>query len=125
MEYKLSDAEQLIMEQFWLHGALRTDQLAPLVAEKGWKPTTLLTFLKRLSDKGMLTAEKQGKSNLYRPLVGQNEYLGIKGQVILEEMYGGSVTHFVAALAGTQGLSAADISELRNWLAQQEVELDD
>lgn len=118
---KLSEAEGYIMRMFWAHGAMKTDELSRLVAEKGWKPTTLLTFLSRLVAKGMLAAEKQGKSNLYRPLVEREAYRRDEGRAFLDELYDGSAKDFIACLVGGRGLSAAEVGELKAWLDTQEV----
>lgn len=121
-DYRLSDAESYIMHCFWQHGPMKTDQLSRLVADRGWKPTTLLTFLSRLVSKGMLQAEKQGKANLYRPCVTLAEYQGREGRAFLDEVYGGSARDFLASMVNSKGLDAADIAELRSWLAGQEVD---
>ena len=78
-DVRLSEAEYAIMQQFWEEGPMGSDGLAALAAARGWKPTTLLTFLSRLAAKGMLAVEKKGKSNLYRPLVGRAAYQGDEG----------------------------------------------
>ena len=72
---KLSDAELEIMEKVWELGApVTAAQLTERMAEKGWKPSTLLTFLARMVNKGALEVEKQGKQNLYRALVSAEDY---------------------------------------------------
>ena len=119
-EYKLSEAELFIMRRFWEKGAMRSDELATLVKDKGWKPTTLLTFLSRLAAKGMLGVEKQGKSNLYRPLVSGEEYTRSEGRAFLDELYGGSARNFLAAMVDGKALSAAEMAELKDWLSSQE-----
>lgn len=121
----MSDAEAYIMRAFWAHGAMKTDELSRLVAEKEWKPTTLLTFLSRLVAKGMLAAEKQGKANLYRPRVTLEQYRRDESRAFLDEMYGGSAKDFLACLVDGQGLSSTDLDELRQWLQAQEVQTDD
>ena len=124
-ESKLSDTELYLMEHFWLHGSMKSDELAALVVERGWKPTTLLTFLSRLVAKGMLRSEKQGKVNLYSPLVQRAEYARSEGQAFLQQLYDGSARNFLAAMVDGNVLSAADLCEMRQWLAQQEVSGDD
>lgn len=122
MEWKLSESEQYIMQFFWRHGPMKSDELAEKVAEKGWKTTTLLTFLSRLAAKGMLQVQKQGRANLYAPLVTQEAYRSQLSQEFLDEMYAGSAKNFLAALLDSRGLSASDVEELRTWLEGQEVE---
>ena len=45
-------------------------------------PTTILTLLTRLCEKGFLSLKKEGRSNLYEPLITEKEYLAIREQVI-------------------------------------------
>lgn len=124
MEYKMSDAERYIMGCFWDRGSMKSDELASMVIEKGWKQTTLLTFLSRLAAKGMLQVEKRGKANLYTPLVSEEEYLNMESRQFLDEMYGGSAKNFLAAMIDSRGLTKEDIGELREWLNRQEVDED-
>ncbi len=104
---------------------MRTDELAALVAEKGWKPTTLLTFLSRLCAKGMLAAEKLGKANLYRPLVGRAAYTQAEGRAFLNTLFDGSSRDFLAAMVEGEGIAPEELAAMRHWLAQQEVKGDD
>jgi predicted transcriptional regulator len=121
---QLSKAEAYIMQRFWQHGPLRSDELAPLVAEKGWKTTTLLTFLSRLAAKDVLHVQKQGKANLYLPCITEEEYRRTESEAFLQQIYGGSAKNFLAALVDSRGLSRKDLDELRHWLNEQEVDDD-
>lgn len=116
-ESRLSEAERAIMQQFWAHGEMGTDQLSALVASRGWKPSTLLTFLSRLVAKGMLSVEKQGRRGLYRPLVSREEYKKSEGQAFLAEVYDGKASDFVAAMADS--LPPEELAALRRWLLAQ------
>ncbi len=96
---KLSDAELEIMEKVWELGApVTAAQLTERMAEKGWKPSTLLTFLARMVNKGALAVEKQGKQNLYRALVSAEDYRAQAARELLGRYYSGSVKSMVAAL---------------------------
>ncbi|MDL2293079.1 BlaI/MecI/CopY family transcriptional regulator [Ruminococcaceae bacterium OttesenSCG-928-D13] len=124
-ENRLSESELYIMRAFWAHGGMGTDELGALVATRGWKPTTLLTFLSRLAAKGMLAVEKRGKSNWYSPLVSREEYGRGEGRAFLDELYGGSARDFLAAMVEGRALSADEVAELRAWLNAREVNTDD
>ena len=119
-ENRLSESEMYVMRRFWATGPMKTDELAAQVADKGWKPTTLLTFLSRLVAKGMLQVEKQGKSNLYRPLVSQQAYLQAESRLFLDQLYGGSARNFLAAMVEGHAISAQELAEMRQWLSEQE-----
>ncbi len=121
MLQKMSEAEMEIMELVWKMTTPCTSAeiQKELPADKNWKPTTLLTFLSRLVEKGLLTAEKQGKQNLYRPLVTREEYLASETRSFLDEMHGGSLSSFIAALSGGKKLTEDELCELRRWLESQ------
>ncbi len=124
-EMRLSEAEALIMQCFWENGPLNTRQLSAMLATRNWKPTTLLTFLARLVEKDMLTLEKQGKSNLYRPLQTQEAYQNRVANAFLEDVYGGNTQAFLASMVSARGISKNELAELRAWLQQKEAELDE
>ena len=119
-DMRLSDSESYIMQFFWEKGALKTDELGVLAAEKQWKQTTLLTFLSRLAAKGMLAVERVGKQNSYRPLVPRAEYLAAEGKAFLRDLYGGSTRDFIAAMVDARGISAVELDELRRFIDEQE-----
>lgn len=121
-ENLLSETEKSIMECFWREGAMRSEELARLMADRQWKPSTLLTFLSRLAAKGMLGVEKQGKTNLYRPLVGRDAYLQSAGRSFLRDVYGGKATDFVAAMVDGGSISNDELAALKAWLADKEGE---
>lgn len=120
-EYRLSDAELYLMSFFWAHGSLKSDELAVMTTEKGWKTTTLLTFLSRLAAKGMLEVTKQGKSNLYSPLVSRQQYSHQENVNFINEIYGGSTQDFLAAMVTGRMISKDELEDLSRWLEEQEV----
>ena len=58
----IGEAELEIMKVIWNSKEPITSlEIGDAVANKGWKKTTIATFLTRLVEKGSLHAEKQGK----------------------------------------------------------------
>lgn len=78
-------------------------------------PTTILTFLTRLCDKGFLAIEKQGRTNYYTPQVAEREYLAVESRKILDKLYGGSISTFATALCDS-GISKEELEQLRDML---------
>ena len=114
---RLPDAELEVMKALWAAGsdvprAALVDSLAPF----GWAANTINTYLTRLADKGFVSARREGKSNLYTPLVGQEEYQAFDSRAVLDRLYG-SPRNFVAALA-REGLARSELEELRTLLEQ-------
>lgn len=114
---RLPDTELEVMKALWATGpdtprAVLEDRLAPF----GWAANTINTYLSRLADKGFVSVRREGKSNLYTPLVAQEDYQAFDSRAVLERLYG-SPRNFVAALA-REGLTRGELEELRALLDQ-------
>ena len=71
----ISEAELEVMKVIWSKNKPVTSlDIIEAFEYKGWKKTTIGTFLTRLVEKGALSAEKQGKLYYYTPLISQKEY---------------------------------------------------
>lgn len=72
---KLSDAELDIMLAIWQSPPpVQRADLEEQLQSHNWADTTLLTLLSKLVEKGYLSVERQGRHNLYRPLVSEADY---------------------------------------------------
>lgn len=121
---KMSETEAEIMEVLWNSDSpLSAAQLMDYFAThhgKEWKAQTLSTFLSRLTQKGLLRSQRQGRVIYYQPMQSKAEYSQGLARSILDTMYQGSVKTFFAALCGGAPLPEAERAELRSWLEEQE-----
>ncbi len=73
---RLPDSELDIMLVLWHHtppmSRLEIEQI--INEKKMLAPTTILSLLSRLEKKKFVSVTKEGKTNLYTPLVSQEEY---------------------------------------------------
>lgn len=115
---RLPDTELEVMKALWTTGpdtprtALET-ALEPF----HWASNTVNTYLTRLVEKGFVSARREGKSNLYTPLVSREDYLAFDSRTVLSKLYGSSPRNFLAALAKT-GLEEGELDDLRDLLDQ-------
>lgn len=71
--HRLGELERALMEQLWdsaaqrPEGATVRDVLEALPAERGLAYTTVMTVLDRLSKKGLVTRERDGRAWRYTP----------------------------------------------------------
>ena len=105
------------MKALWTSGpdtprALLEARLAPF----SWAANTINTYLSRLADKGFVAVRREGKSNLYTPLVDQEAYQAFDSRAVLDRLYG-SPRNFVAALA-RQGIRRDELEDLQALLDQ-------
>jgi len=114
---RLPDTELEVMKALWAAGsdtprAVLEDKLSSF----GWATNTVNTYLSRLVDKGFVSVRRKGKSNLYTPLVTQEDYQSFDSRAVLNRLYG-SPRNFVAALA-REGLRKDELEELQALLDQ-------
>lgn len=87
---------------------------------KNLAPTTILSLLTRLESKNFVEVTKQGKMNLYTPLISQTDYQAHESQSVLEKLYGNSLKKFVASLYQGKKISSEEIHELSDFLKEME-----
>lgn len=110
----IGEAELEIMKVLWKAGEpVNTQYINDAVESRGWKRTTISTFLARLVEKGALTVEKQGKLYYYKPLISQKDYRKSQTKNLIMSLYNGSVRDFAVSLFEEQTLSCEDIKELK------------
>ena len=117
---RLPESELDIMLAVWELGGTAT---ASAILDKLDRPLTasaLHSYLKRLEEKDFLSCGKEGKTNLYTPLVTREEYQEAEGKSVLGKLYAGSLKRFTAALWDGGELSRADVAELRSYLDELE-----
>lgn len=119
---RLPDAEQEVMQAIWACEApvARTDIEEILFKTHPMAMTTLLTLLTRLSEKGCISIEKNGRRSYYTPTITWEEYLASQSKNFFEKLCGGNLTIFANALCDS-GLTKDELAELRTLLERGEL----
>lgn len=121
---KLGEAELEIMQVIWDADAAVTSNyiLKELHGRRKWQLSTLMTSLTRLSDKGFVHCDRSTGSNLYTPVISENDYKTGASRHFLEKLYDNSIQNMIATLYNNQAIQNSDIEELRNFLDELEDE---
>ena len=116
---RLPDSELALMQIIWRQEppVTRADIEAALDDTHPLAPTTILTFLTRLRDKGFLALERRGKVNYYTPLISEKAYLAQASRGVLDQLFGGSVAALATSLVDA-GVSREELEELRRMLEE-------
>lgn len=116
---RLPESELEIMQIIWKKSApaSRVDIEQALQETHPLAPTTILTLLTRLCEKGFLSLKKEGRSNLYEPLITEKEYLAAESRSFLDRVFHGSVASFATALCDS-GVTKEELEELRRLLEE-------
>lgn len=90
--------------------------------ERKLSPTTVLSFLARLQEKGFLEVQKEGKNNRYSALVSRDAYTQKESRNILKRLYQNSAKNFLAALYDGDSLSDEELAELADYISEKRKE---
>ena len=123
MEKKLdlTQAEWLLMEQLWTQSPQTGRELTcTMQAQTGWSRSTTLTLLRRLTEKGAVRCDAQGKTNVFLPAVARTDAAAQQPRDLIGRVYHGSLSLLVSAMAQQQALTQAEIDELYALLHDME-----
>ena len=114
---RLPDAELEVMQALWSIGSYpaHTADIAAHL-QRDWKAPTLLKLLSRLEERGFVQAQKEGRANVYTPLVDREDYLRTESRSFLARLHGGSLSSLVTALYPETKLTQEDVEELERIL---------
>jgi BlaI family transcriptional regulator, penicillinase repressor len=111
---KISPAELEVMHILWEQSSpvSSTEIRRRLQTAKGWEKSTVLTLIRRLQEKGVLSAEKR-EVLYYSANLGEQEYAAAQTEEMVKRLYQGSAKNMVAALYQGGRLTETDIRELK------------
>ncbi len=119
---KLPEAELEIMLVVWDAEAAVTSDYIMERLHKDWTKPTLLKLLTRLTERGFLRCDKEGRHNLYTVLVPREDYVQEASGTFLQKLHHNSLTSLVASLYDGQKVSKADLEELKQFIEEAEEE---
>jgi BlaI family penicillinase repressor len=115
----ISDSESLVMEVLWeKNPATSDDVVAALAKTTDWQEPTVKTLLNRLLNKGAISAERDGRRYLYRPLLKRSDYVYDASTTLLDRLFNGRVAPLVAHFSERRKLSKKDIAELKRLIEE-------
>ena len=118
---QISEAEFEVMKIVWKYAPINTNEITErLMKTTTWSPKTIQTLIKRLTTKGALTYEKEGRIFVYTPLVKEDEYIHQESISFLKRFYNGNITSMLSAYIENDQLSQDDIDTLRSLLSKKQ-----
>jgi len=120
---ELSAAELEVLRVLWDVGPSTVRQVLQALHGRGrdWAYTTVLTFLTRMEQKGVVSSNKSGMAYVYRPALTRNRVRRERLRVLVDELYDGAAGPLVLQLIKSQRLNREDIEALQKLIN----ELDD
>lgn len=113
--FNISEAEMEVMEKLWeqKEGIKQAELLALFEADgKEWKRQTLNTFLARLEVKGLVKRENR----IVKAVHSREDYSCMQMKTVIDHVYAGRLSKFVAAFAKKNTIADSDAQELIDFL---------
>jgi predicted transcriptional regulator len=102
----LHELESEVMEELWARGESSVRAVTEALNGREQKDrayTTYMTVMSRLSDKGLLTRRREGKTDHYAPTLAREEYMAQRAKAEVDglvEQYGEvALRHFAQRVA--------------------------
>ncbi|MHC4561393.1 MAG: BlaI/MecI/CopY family transcriptional regulator [Planctomycetota bacterium] len=111
---RLTPLEALIMDAVWdLSPVTAREVLEHVTPTKPMAYNTVLTVMRILRDKGFLASQRNGRADVYRPLVTREQMGRRSIRDVVERFFAGSPKALLSHLLATESFDADEIREIR------------
>lgn len=113
----ISKQEWKIMHLLWKDPPQTITQLTKALGEKkGWNKNIIITYLKRLEEKGAVYYEKGTKAKQYFPKITKEEAEQTEIRSLLDKVFHGNAGILVNTMVKNEMLQEEEITQLYNLL---------
>lgn len=118
---KLSEAEWKVMSLLWEEAPQTMMQITNHFKKTtGWTKHTVMTFLRRMEEKGAVRYEEGERAKLYYPRVERTEAVMQETEEFLEKVFDGRMGLMLNTMVEQEALSREEIAELHEILRRAE-----
>lgn len=118
---KLSESEWKVISALWEESPQTIMQLTHrFQGETGWTKHTVMTFLRRMEEKGAVHYEEGGRAKQYYPDIQREEAALQETEDFLNKVFGGRLGLMLNTMVESKSLSEEEIEELHEILRRAE-----
>lgn len=113
----LTDVEWVIMRAVWEHEPCAAGTIQDAVkSDHGWAYSTVKTTMDRMVVKGLLTIRSIRNLQLFTSAISRDDARRIEVRNLVQRAFDGALSPMIQFLVEKEGLSPAEIKELRSML---------
>lgn len=115
---ELGEAELAVMRALWDGGPQTVRDVMNRLHEKGRTVayTTVLTFLTRLEQKGVVASDKRDTAYIYRAKISRDSVGASRIRALVEQLYDGAAAPMVLQLIENERFSTDELAQLRKLI---------
>ena len=118
MEIVLYDRELDVMQVLWERGASTVAEVREAIADE-MAYTTVLTYLRRMEEKGYVAHEEEGRAHRYYPAVEAEQARESALQRLTRGLFKGSPELVLTHLVSREKLSEAQLRRLKEMVSEE------
>lgn len=115
----LSKTEEQLMNHLWNLGTAYMKDLIACYDDPKPATTTIATLLKRMTDKGYISYETEGRIRKYTPLVSKEKYVSGRVNGLVKSFFGDSKEQFASFFTTSTDLTKGQLEELKRIIDNQ------
>lgn len=117
-QVELGEAELAVMRVLWDEAPLTVREVMNRLHERGRTVayTTVLTFLTRLEQKGVVASDKRDTAYVYRAKISRQSISSSRIKTLVDQLYDGAAAPMLLQLIENEKFSAQEISQLRKLI---------
>ena len=113
MAVQVTEAEWKIMEVLWDHSPRTMGEITRILEpETGWTRHTVITLLKRMTEKGAVSVDDSERAKTYTPLISREEASTEETHKFLSHIFKGKASLLVNHLVEAGDLSEDDLRQI-------------
>ena len=116
----VSQGEWQIMELLWEQPRTLMEMVSILADKVGWSKSTVTTMARRMTDKGLLVFDTDGRTKIFRAGVSREDVVAKETHSLLDRAFRGSLGMMLSAMVQQKNLTKSDIDELYAILKEAE-----
>ena len=120
MAIRVTPGEWALMEELWQTPKTLMELVRSLGESEGWSKSTVTTMVRRMTEKGLIDFDTDGRTKLFHAAVTREEVVAQETDSLLSRAYHGSLGLMLSAMVGSKGLKKRDIDELYAILKKAE-----
>ena len=116
---RLSDAEWKIADCLWKNESMTITELTrELRSSTGWTKNTIITLLKRMTEKGAVTYIQEDRAKRFCPAIDRTEAELEETTSFLDKVYKGNVGLMISNLIDSDQLTDEQLEELKRIIRE-------
>ena len=125
-KHKLAELQLAIMHVLWERSEATVAEVRDALRPgRSLAYTTVGTMLTKLEEKGHIAHRSDGRVNVYRPLIRQEQVSRSMVTDLAHRLFNGDVKQMVCHLLDGSELTPGDLAELKRLIRRKEQELKD